>query len=323
MKKFLHLLLLVMIIFLLVQPATSFAYTGGLINGKAMCLSNGISLEGTESPLASDNNLNTYVTLPKWSSVVSEVDTLYYQFDCPMDITAYQLKADSTGITLYFVFSDGSHTSLDNAIKVGTQTEIDYKNVVAVGMQSVNIAKIYEFDVFGDSNKTAPSVPTEIKATPDNSSVLLSWKPNTEPDFSYYNIYKDGILLTSVTNSTYEITDLIEGTEYTFQISAVDCALNESEKSEISTVIPISPQPSGNRAILVVTMITGLEKEFDLSMGEVNAFLDWYDSRDSGTGPARFAIDKHDNNKGPFKNRKDYVIFDKILTFEISEYTAD
>ncbi|QQZ58948.1 kelch-like protein [Paenibacillus sonchi] len=85
---------------------------------------------------------------------------------------------------------------------------------------------------------------------------------------------------------------------------------------------PTPEQPTGDRAILVVTMNTGLEKEFDLSMDEVNAFIAWYENKQSGTGKASYAIDKHDNNKGPFTNRKDYVIFDKILTFSVDEYSA-
>ncbi|QOH62384.1 hypothetical protein [Paenibacillus polymyxa] len=87
---------------------------------------------------------------------------------------------------------------------------------------------------------------------------------------------------------------------------------------------PITPNipEMGNRAILTVTMITGLEKEFDLSMDEVNSFIAWYEGKQSGTGTASYAIDKHNNNKGPFSNRKDYVIFNKILTFEVSEYST-
>jgi hypothetical protein len=80
------------------------------------------------------------------------------------------------------------------------------------------------------------------------------------------------------------------------------------------------PGTNSARAILVVTMTTGLEKEYDLSMQEVNAFIDWYEAKQEGTGKATYAINKHDNNKGPFKNRKDYILFDRILTFEVSEY---
>ncbi|QKS59958.1 bacterial surface protein [Paenibacillus barcinonensis] len=83
---------------------------------------------------------------------------------------------------------------------------------------------------------------------------------------------------------------------------------------------PKPEEPQGNRAILVVTMTTGLEKEFDLSMKEVIDFIDWYEAKQAGSGRASYAIDKHDNNKGPFKSRKDYILFDRVLTFEVSEY---
>lgn len=83
-----------------------------------------------------------------------------------------------------------------------------------------------------------------------------------------------------------------------------------------------TPDQTGDRAILIVTLINGIEKEYDLPMNEVDAFLNWYDARDAGRGTGLYAIDKHTNNKGPFGKRKDYVIFDKILTFEVSEYTT-
>ncbi|MNW26113.1 N-acetylneuraminate epimerase precursor [compost metagenome] len=88
---------------------------------------------------------------------------------------------------------------------------------------------------------------------------------------------------------------------------------------------PSTPEPEtpnvGDRAILVITMVNGLEKEYDLSIAEVNKFLAWYDAKDAGSGPSKFAIDKHQNNIGPFSSRTDYVIFNNILTFEINKYT--
>ncbi|QUL57592.1 hypothetical protein KDC22_14580 [Paenibacillus tritici] len=83
---------------------------------------------------------------------------------------------------------------------------------------------------------------------------------------------------------------------------------------------PTTPeQPTGDRAILVITLVTGTEKEYDLPMSEVSAFIDWYDS---SNGIVKYGINKHNNNKGPFNKRTEYVIHDKILTFEVSEYTA-
>lgn len=83
------------------------------------------------------------------------------------------------------------------------------------------------------------------------------------------------------------------------------------------------PDPSGDRALLTITMTTGLEKEFDLSMDEVNSFISWYETKEAGTGTASFAIDRHENNKGPFVSRKDYVIFKNILSFEVDEYSSE
>lgn len=90
----------------------------------------------------------------------------------------------------------------------------------------------------------------------------------------------------------------------------------------IVVLILINQNPKGNRAILTITLTTGLEKEYDLSMDEVNSFIEWYDAKDTGTCPSKYAIDKHSNNLGPFSNRTDYVIFNNILTFEVNEYTV-
>ncbi|WP_227011762.1 bacterial surface protein [Paenibacillus lutimineralis] len=97
----------------------------------------------------------------------------------------------------------------------------------------------------------------------------------------------------------------------------IDTPIPSTEEPEKPTT---PEQPSGNRAILVVTLTTGLEKEYDLSMEEVNDFIEWYEAKQVGSGRASYAIDKHDNNKGPFISRKDYILFDRILTFEVSEY---
>lgn len=73
-------------------------------------------------------------------------------------------------------------------------------------------------------------------------------------------------------------------------------------------------------ALLIITMVNGLQKEYDLSMKEINAFLSWYKKRDAGEGPGFYEIDEHDNNKGPFESKKDYVVFNNILMFEVNKY---
>lgn len=80
------------------------------------------------------------------------------------------------------------------------------------------------------------------------------------------------------------------------------------------------PADEEGDALLIITMVNGLQKEYDLSMKEVNAFLSWYKKRDVGEGPGFYEIDEHDNNKGPFESKKDYVVFKNILMFEVNKY---
>ncbi|EJL29750.1 F5/8 type C domain-containing protein [Brevibacillus sp. BC25] len=80
------------------------------------------------------------------------------------------------------------------------------------------------------------------------------------------------------------------------------------------------PTPTGENALLVIKMISGLEKEFELTASEVQDFIAWYNDRADGQGKETYMFDK-DFNKGPFTSRKDYVAFSKIQSFEVMEYT--
>ncbi|MPN00527.1 hypothetical protein SDC9_147722 [bioreactor metagenome] len=66
-------------------------------------------------------------------------------------------------------------------------------------------------------------------------------------------------------------------------------------------------------------MVGGTEKEYDLTMDEVNAFLNWYDAKASGGTVKQYYIFNH-NITGPFTSRRDYIVFDKIIDFEIMQY---
>ncbi|MGF9914225.1 fibronectin type III domain-containing protein [Paenibacillus ehimensis] len=167
-----------------------------------------------------------------------------------------------------------------------------------------------------------------LQKLPSNTnSVTLSW--NSMEGAIGYEIKRStkagGPYSTIATVSKLDYTDTTAsaGNTYYYIIKAVGINCITNEVSATTPQIPEVPKPAGERAILVVTLDTGLEKEFDLSMAEVQAFIAWYEGKAAGAGPASYAIDKHDNNKGPFKSRKDYVIFDKILTYEVNEYTTE
>jgi hypothetical protein len=64
-------------------------------------------------------------------------------------------------------------------------------------------------------------------------------------------------------------------------------------------------------------MVTGERKEYDMSMDEINKFVQWCDSK-AASNPS-YVIYK-DYNIGPFKNRIEYIVYEKISNFEVMEY---
>ncbi|ERK31326.1 Ig-like domain-containing protein [Clostridium intestinale] len=77
-------------------------------------------------------------------------------------------------------------------------------------------------------------------------------------------------------------------------------------------------QPSNDRAILAITMTNGQTKEYDLPNSEIEAFTNWFDSS-NGKGQPKFGFNKKIQ---PYKEVKEYVVFDKISSYEVRTYTV-
>lgn len=96
--------------------------------------------------------------------------------------------------------------------------------------------------------------------------------------------------------------------------------LGELEMMAKSTTTPgPKPEPTGNKALLVINMVSGVQKEYDMTMKEIKDFIDWYEDRASGNGKEAYIINKN-YNIGPFLSRKDHIAFSKIESFEVKEY---
>ena len=101
-----------------------------------------------------------------------------------------------------------------------------------------------------------PAKPTGLTAASGDGSVTLSW---TDPDDSTINGYEyttDGgsnwhdMSGTGATTTSYTVTDLTNGTEYSFRIRARNTN-GDSEASETASATPILPVGSCNNGIVV------------------------------------------------------------------------
>ncbi|WP_051571913.1 fibronectin type III domain-containing protein [Ruminiclostridium cellobioparum] len=78
-----------------------------------------------------------------------------------------------------------------------------------------------------------------LTAVPGNQAVNLTW--NNIPDAVYYNIYKDNLLIETVSGSAYTAAGLTNGITYNFEVKAMDADMNV-----IAASVQISATPATN-----------------------------------------------------------------------------
>lgn len=286
MKK-IKLLLAFFLVITMLPLSSVHAYPGGYLNKQPMYQGRDENDLRYSNSSWTDNSIQSYSSLSPTSNFSD--DTAIYVFPKAVTIDSYQLLAKSSKLNCYLqIYTKNGGVAYGNrnpdtsGNKVSIPPISDVVKVALVNLSDESL-NLYEIDFFGsDSTTPTPTATPEPTVSPSPSPTA---SPTVTPDPSP----------TTTPSPTPTVTPK-------------------------PTATP--EHPTGDRAILVITMNTGLVKEYDLPIAEVEAFVNWYDARDAGRGAGMFAIDKHTNNKGPFKKRKDYVVFDKILTFEVSEYTV-
>jgi hypothetical protein len=98
---------------------------------------------------------------------------------------------------------------------------------------------------------TPPSAPTGLAAQPGDSSVNLSWVPNTESDLAGYDVYRatspngtyTKLNSSLVTTADYTDTGLMNGVTHYYYVIAVDTSGNASAASAVASATPAGSGP--------------------------------------------------------------------------------
>ncbi|MGE6515828.1 Ig-like domain-containing protein [Lysinibacillus sphaericus] len=128
--------------------------------------------------------------------------------------------------------------------------------------------------------------------TPDTAKVI--W---TSSDESIATVDQNGNV-TAIREGEAVITAKIENTD----IEAT------------STVIVKKPISESSSAILSITLVNGITKEYDVTNKVLNDYLNWFDSA-QGTSTFKFS-----KTISPYKKVTEYIVHDKIASFEVREY---
>ncbi|MGL4337930.1 MAG: lytic polysaccharide monooxygenase [Turicibacter sp.] len=95
--------------------------------------------------------------------------------------------------------------------------------------------QVIDVEINGAGEDTnAPSIPTNLSATPTTNSILLNWTASTDnTGVHHYDIYRDDVKVGTSTITQFTDTELMADTTYTYRIKAIDHVGNESNFSEL------------------------------------------------------------------------------------------
>lgn len=129
----------------------------------------------------------------------------------------------------------------------------------------------------GSTDVTAPAIPVGLQAVPGDQQAALSWSANTEADLAGYKVYVSldagetwSFAANGISTASYTATGLVNGTVYTFAVTAYDKTGHESAKSTPLTVKPSLQTPS-------------TPEGFEGTAGDSEVILTWLPNSDTVT----------------------------------------
>lgn len=118
------------------------------------------------------------------------------------------------------------------------------------------------------SDSIAPDAPANLRATNySNTSFTLSWDAATDNvAVTGYDVYKDGVLYTSVTVTSAEVTGLAAATDYVMTVKAKDALLNTSAAST-GLKVRTSGSPAAYTVLTTQTPdVSGTDGPYEMGM---------------------------------------------------------
>lgn len=128
-----------------------------------------------------------------------------------------------------------------------TDATIEYGPAYQYRVQAIEKAgdsfaesEISEAITFKPADKFPPAVPAGVTAVAATRTIELLWERNAEKDLAGYRVYRDGRRLAdTVASPSYSDKEVMPGARYSYQVSSLDRAGNESGMSAaVEAAIP-------------------------------------------------------------------------------------
>jgi chitodextrinase len=177
----------------------------------------------------------------------------YSNLNCTSLTLNWNASTDNVGVTGYDVLKNGitCFSVIGTSATVsGLSPATTYNFTVRAKDISANVsAESITLPVTTPSDTLAPSIPSGLNyGYVTETDFTLMWDASSDNvGVTGYDIFKNGVLVTSVTGATVNITGLTQGTSYNMTVKAKDAAGNVSAASNIlivntaNSIDPIAP----------------------------------------------------------------------------------
>lgn len=193
-------------------PEPSKDFSGGLLDNKTV-------KNGSISTVKfTDNDKDSFETVS---------DTWVYDFDKPVDITAFRYLSDATtNIIVTFLNADGVEKTKSITVPEmdGRLYMLDMKYVVSIkGNKPTSSYKLFEMNFYGElSPLLIPDDVSNVTYEATDKDVLISYNLPKNLYFDHLEIYKGNtLIMSSVKTDSVKISDLIPSFDYSFKIVSV------------------------------------------------------------------------------------------------------
>lgn len=173
------------------------------------------------------------------------------QTDSTIDL-AWDAATDNNAVNGYDLYRGNSlitSTSGTTFTDTGRSVFTSYTyRVVARDASNNTSAQSSPFTVSTLHDTTKPTTPTNLTASnPSTTSIDLAWAAASDDiGVTGYNVYRDGVFVTTTAGTTYTNSALRYNTSYSFTVTAIDASANESLSSAPATLstLPDTTAPS-------------------------------------------------------------------------------
>lgn len=158
---------------------------------------------------------------------------------------AWTASTDNVGVVGYEIGRNGSFLQTitgESFSDTGLSDNTLYQYTVSAVDSEGNISTAATIDVTTDPDAQSPTPPGSLEGIAIDGLVVLSWEESTDDSVVVgYEVYRDSVLLATVTDPGYSDPGLTNDVTYTYEVIALDSTGKSSSASSVS----VTPQALG------------------------------------------------------------------------------